>query len=359
LYEILTERDSQKWSELLHLFKNNHDIYSTLSYCKLTSNNDDASPRMFLYKQENVTILYPFLLRNINRLEFVKNQMSEQLYDIITPYGYGGPITDGEITMRDSEEFRKEFEDYCKKNNIISEFIRFHPLLQNHKHFSSAVPIFHVNNTVSIFLDRNEDEILKAFHKNHQRNVKKARNNNLSIQILQGSHALPYLSKFKQLYDETMKKNNAKAYYYFSYDYFKQLFQTLGEAAMMANIKQSDEVIASAIFFINGPFLQYHLGASERTKLNTGANPFLFYEVAKWGSEKKMKYLHLGGGYRKDDPLFTFKKRFNEQGISPFYIGKKIHNKTTYEHVTQLWKMYYGKENDDTFFPKYRQLGDD
>ena len=52
------------------------------------------------------------------------NLLSEVYYDIETPYGYGGPIsntTDSDFIFRSNVKFN----DWVKSNNIISEFVRF------------------------------------------------------------------------------------------------------------------------------------------------------------------------------------------------------------------------------------------
>lgn len=51
--------------------------------------------------------------------------------DLTTPYGYGGPLVEGEYNKNSILKFVKEMELYCRKNNIVSQFFRFAPWMNN------------------------------------------------------------------------------------------------------------------------------------------------------------------------------------------------------------------------------------
>ena len=60
--------------------------------------------------------------------------------DIVTPYGYGGPIAiaDSENDRKQLiDKYYKEFAQCCVDNNIVSEFVRFHPIINNVEGFDS------------------------------------------------------------------------------------------------------------------------------------------------------------------------------------------------------------------------------
>lgn len=98
------------------------EIYFENEYAKIYELNGDGKVEKFKYESEDGRVEYLFLKRKI---ELSK----EEYYDIITPYGYGGPLffpESSEKLPKLTSDFREEFEDYCKKNKIVSEFIRFH-----------------------------------------------------------------------------------------------------------------------------------------------------------------------------------------------------------------------------------------
>jgi hypothetical protein len=46
-----------------------------------------------IFNQNNYGIvLYPFLIRSLDALEFLQKEVTKDSYDITTPYGYGGPL---------------------------------------------------------------------------------------------------------------------------------------------------------------------------------------------------------------------------------------------------------------------------
>ena len=107
-------------------------------------------------------VCYPFIKRAIE-LPFLNNGLSQD-FDIITPYGYGGHLTQNS-SEQIIQDFRLEFDEYCQKNNIISEFIRFHPLLKNHEYLEGLIDVVFDRETVYIDLTKSEGEILSNYHR--------------------------------------------------------------------------------------------------------------------------------------------------------------------------------------------------
>ena len=76
--------------------------------------------------------------------------------------------------------------------------------------------------------------------------------------------------------------------------------------------------------------------------------------MAKWGVSQGCTTFHLGGGVGGDpeDSLFKFKKSFNRNSESKFYIGKKIFDKKVYDMIVE--SIPSKKKLRDNFFPVYR-----
>ena len=106
------------------------DIYFTDRYCKIYEEKGDGNLEVFTFQTKNGKIIYKFLKREIDIID------GQKYFDITTPYGYGGPLIillDREANREQViEEFKKAFEKYCIENNIVSEFIRFHPIEKNY-----------------------------------------------------------------------------------------------------------------------------------------------------------------------------------------------------------------------------------
>ena len=127
-YEILSYRDGSeraKWKSICESFEN-IDIFFYPEYAKLFELHGDGEPFLFVYYHSPKDIvIYPFLKRSL----FQMHDNNINLFDITSPYGYGGYLRNSETV--DMEQFSDCFQEYCKENNMISEFIRFHPILEN------------------------------------------------------------------------------------------------------------------------------------------------------------------------------------------------------------------------------------
>lgn len=321
------------------------DIYFEEQYAKLYE-NENEKVEIFEYKNELGRGRNIFLKRKI----FSQN-LKEQYFDIITPYGYGGPVF--EVNDEDREKFIEEyfieFSKYCEKNNIVSEFIRFHPLLENYKYLEKNYEISYISDT--IFIDmKNEEEIMKNMSSKSRNKVRKAIKKGL---IFEEDSSLKEIEEFKKIYYETMKKNNANESYYFNDDYFKNILK-LEKSIKLFNVKKEGRVLSSSIVLFGEKYLHYHLTANTLEGYEDAANNFLLYNLALWGNKNGYEKLHLGGGYGgNESPLFSFKKSMNENGVIPFYIGKRIWHEKVYEMLVKEKKIII-KEKEVNYFPLYR-----
>lgn len=321
------------------------DIYFEEQYAKLYE-NENEKVEVFEYKNELGRGRNIFLKRKI----FSKN-LKKQYFDIITPYGYGGPVFEvsDENRERFIEEYFIEFSKYCEKNNIVSEFIRFHPLLENQKSLEKIYKIIHVADTVFINM-KIEEKIMDNMSSKSRNKVRKAIKKGL---IFEEDSNLKEIEEFKKIYYETMKKNNADELYYFNEDYFKDILK-LGKSIKLFNVRKEDRILSSSIVLFGEKYIHYHLTANTLEGYEDAANNFLLYNLALWGNKNGYEKLHLGGGYGgNESPLFSFKKSMNENGVIPFYVGKKIWNEEIYKKLVEEVKLT-DIEKESSYFPIYR-----
>lgn len=354
MYEVISYKDRERWEQRIREITKK-DVFYCHSYSSLYQKMGDGDPHLFyFYNGKGNKLCYTFLKRRINELPFRISKTDVELFDIITPsYGYGGPLYDVE-DMDLIREFRREFEQYCKKENIITEFIRFHPLLQNQRGMDHMMEITYDRETVFFDLRKSEDEIFNQYHKNHKRNVLKAQKNNLEFKVFASEEKYKHLEEFYQLYKETMDKLNASAYSYFSVEYLKNLLGGFEQNSIIGAVFHHNKMVAAAICMYEGNTIHYHLGCSKKEFLNLGTTIFLLHHIALWGKEIGMYAFHLGGGHIGRDSLFQFKHRFNPKGTLDFYVGKKVHLPEFYQKLNQEWEQYYLIPSQEKFFPAYR-----
>lgn len=348
-YTIFNSMEREQWYSYLEQ-TDSKDIYFTPEYFEVYERNGDGNSQLFIYENGENFVYYPFLLRNLNTIPLV-NRVREkygELYDISTPYGYGGPITnakDEEKKKQLFEEFNLVFKTYCHKNNIISEFVRFHPLIRNHLDYHEIDTSLN-RHTIHVDLSLDLSEIWVNYDTKNRNRLRKAKNNNYFTMI----HRSPgEYDHFLDLYYQTMDKKNANDYYYFSREFFNDNVELLSKHLELIEVMMNEKVILSCYFMHYGDFIHYHLLGSDKEYLKYSPNNSLIHYVIEWAKSNGKKVLHLGGGYAGDsDSLYHFKKHFNKKGDLPFYIGKRILNEKIYHELVKDLTV------EDSYFPLYR-----
>lgn len=323
------------------------DIYFTPQYGKIYENNNEGKLIFYDFESQYGKVYYMFLVRKVNFVEY------DNFYDIITPYGYGGPLFldyDDKHLSKLIFEFDEEFKGYCMDNNIVSEFVRFHPLIKNYRFMDELMDIFYIRDT--IYLDLSSPEII--WNNMESRSRTKIRKNIKNNILIENNNSRNSLDEFLELYKQTMDRNNATDYYYFKREFFQDTMKFLKNNVQIFNAKYNGKTIASNIVLHYGDYVHGHLAASDYNYRHFNPHNILLYKIALWGFENGYKFFHLGGGYSgNNDSLFSFKKGFNKNGRLKFYIGKKIHNKKIYKELVELRKKEK-KDIDENFFPIYR-----
>jgi serine/alanine adding enzyme len=328
------------------------DIYYNLDYCKLYEKKNEKIEK-FVYESEIGKILNIFLKRKIEIL------LDKEYYDITTPYGYGGPVI---LNLNDESKkevliqgYYEAFSKYCKENDIVSEFIRFHPIYQNALDFAKVYNADFLRKTIGTNLKDYIDPVNSEFSKSAKREIKNAKKNNLVLEIIENPKNL---DNFKKVYFETMKRNLADSFYYFDNSYFDNVIKFLSKDILLVQILENNEILASELYFKAGKILHAHLlGVSQRgLELNIGS--LIEATAAEYGKNKGYIYIHHGGGRSNDpeDGLFKYKKKFGKNTEFNFYIGKKIWNKEIYDKLVDK-KEITDEDKKSNYFPLYRIKG--
>ena len=250
--------------------------------------------------------------------------------DVITPYGYGGPVGPG---------FWQPYEEWCSAGGIVTTFVRFHPLYANHRGVPAPVRVEPLAQTVAWRLDE-EGELFERMHRHHRRVVRKAVAAGVETRVEIGPSDL---EGFRRLYEATMERQSASSFYRFRDEYWRALGTSLREHVLLFEAEG-----AALLCLAAPPWLHYHLGASSEAGRRLGANTLLFLEAARWAQELGYTRFHLGGGVGGSrDSLHDFKLRFDPGGELEMALGKAVHDQATYRRLS-------GSAATDGFFPAYR-----
>ena len=318
------------------------DIYYQQEYSALYE--WDGKIFEYLYNENDYFVKFRALKRKITSV--AGELINEELYDLETPYGYGGPRTN----CSDDGFLARAFASYrahCKQHNIVSEFIRFHPF--NKLAENSMLFDMHAleRQVVIVDLTLNSEERRQLYSKKTRGIINKA-SKELTISIDDVE-----LSEFTEMYYETMKKNKADAFFYFDECYFEKLMQIDGVNLIAA---RKDKNCASIGFFLcSNDLAHYHLSANNQRFAKENGNYLLLDAAFEYAKTKGCKYMMLGGGRTssQEDGLFKFKSKFSP-ATKPFYIAGLSFWPEKHQYLNQIWLEKNIKNVTPEIFQLYR-----
>lgn len=325
------------------------DIYFESNYGKLYESHEKGKSEVFEHNSSHGTIRTMFIKREIP----IKTDDGQTYYDIITPYGYGGPtitkLKDESSKRVLKEEFVSEFKRYCNNNNIVSEFVRFHPITENAYEFMDIYNPSFIRKTVGTTISTEEDPMSNEFSRSTRKTIRRKLRKGVTYNIIEKPDNM---DNFKEIYYSTMDRASASDYYYFEQDYFDKCLRYFKDNIVLVEVLYEDKVIAMSLNFVSNSRMHVHLSGTLTDYLNLSPAYIIKYGTAMWASENNIEIIHYGGGTtnKEDDSLYLFKKRFTKETLFKFYVGSKIWNDKIYD---ELCKNQNIDPNID-FFPAYR-----
>jgi|ERR1035437_117394 predicted N-acyltransferase len=324
------------------------DIFFSAGYGKLNEIVEDGLFEVFNFKCEFGEVMHGFIKRKINII--LEDGLT--YYDIVTPYGYGGPlIVNSNNREKLIEAYFREFSEYCSDKLIVSEFIRFH-LFDNteiREHYYGETTLISVN----IIRDFKNTlyEIWMEFEPKVRKNVKRAISKNLKITIDTTGAFLP---DFLNIFYSTMDRNKAGRYYYFPEQYFKDLNTSLKDHYIYFHVTLDDKIISTELVLYSEKYAYSFLGGTFAEYYDYRPNDYLKFEIIKWCKETEKELFILGGGTSIDDGITRYKRSFAPSGSAEFFIGKKIHNINIYNMLVEKRSHQHEFNINTRYFPIYR-----
>jgi serine/alanine adding enzyme len=320
--EVLPER----WDDLLERL-GVADVYLQRDYVEAASLLDAGRPA-FLHADG---VAFAAIVRGVPGADGVQ--------DVTTPYGYGGPAGPGDVGR-----FYASYEAWCAANRVVTTFIRFHPLLENHLLAPASLRRERLADTATWPL-AGDDDLRTSMHEMHRRGVGKARRAGVRTTV---ERRPARLDDFAALYEAAMRRRDASEFYFFPPAYWDALAGPLADRLVRLDARLEGELVASQLLLASRPWLHYHLGAATDAGFAVGASKLLFLEAARWGRDHGFVELHLGSGLGgREDSLWDFKQRFSPAPGREFWIGKLVHDADAYRELA-------GGAVPDGFFPAYR-----
>lgn len=324
------------------------DLYFDERYGKLYEEVEKGVCQVFEFNHPLGRVRHLFIKREIPIL-----LGSERYFDIVTPYGYGGPLMTGcapEHREELASAFAEAFAAYCEAEGVVSEFIRFHPVLGNAQDFEKSYEVRYLRDTVGTSIGAYDNPVEAEFSASARKNIRKALRDGVEFRVTLAPHDL---KAFQRIYFATMDRNHADSFYYFNEQYFTQLLESFGERLLLVEVLYEGEVIGMELQFVYNDLIHTHLSGTYEAFHHLSPVYIMQYATVLWAKENGISLIHGGGGRTNspDDNLLRFKQQFARHTSFAFYSGQKVWNEEIYRRLCKEANTAV----TDEFFPAYRK----
>lgn len=336
---VYTIANPQDWQSAIKRMTY-YDFYHTYSYNAYFS-SQESHPLLFSYKEEDVEIVMPFLLRRINKTSY---------YDVTSVYGYAGPLSSTEeVKVGTVNRFLQSLNNFFEIKNVVSAFSRLHPSFQNEKLLNGLGTILSLSSTVFIDLSENIDFQRSQFRKGAKSDLSRLYKEDF---VIFEDENKEFVDEFMEIYNENMTRVGAKEEYIFDKSYYQMIFESPDIKSRLYFVTKNNMKIAASIFVFTGQMIQYHLSATRNEFLKNSPVRLIIDNIRLKNTQSGFKELHLGGGVGSvEDSLFKFKSGFSNQR-HVFKIWKYIVNEAVYNSLVKQ----KGEIQNANFFPLYRSI---
>ena len=344
--ELLGVNES-RWQE--HLQTLRHDVYHVPEYISFATRHETpGEPVAIVATEGDRAMLVPLIVRPID----VEGLRLPGARDAITPHGYSGPIGgqgDLDFLARATAAIR----DQLAAQNIVSVFIRMHPLLSPAPPRPLIGTIVDHGESVSIDLSISDDAHWHQTRENHRRGINKAQRAGYRARV---DASLERLNDFVRIYQESMERIGAAAYWRLGQAYFTDLFESLGPRLHLLVVEWDGDLAAGCLMTETCGIVEYHLAGTATAHVSASPTKLLIHFARSWAKERGDSVLHLAGSSRPRDSLSYFKVGFSplRHAVSSW---RMVTDPPSYDALTGEWSRLAGVPSDgpDGFFPAYRK----
>ncbi len=284
-FEIIGIENKREWEEVLGEFPV-FDFSFSHDYCNCFNNPESenpmfGNPKLAVFRNKEVTIIDPFIVRKIPLAE-------NDDYDIISPYGYAGPLSNMPADESTWTLFGQMFTSSMIDSEYVSGFFRMHPFLadlQGMQYMSSQK----AGEIVVMNLAEGHDW-QKDLDRQCRVHIRMANENGLEFRTGKSNDEV---SEFFRLYSDTMIRTEAESKYRFSHKFIDSLLK-INEAQLL-QCYHGDKMISGAIGLEFTGISTYFLTGSDISN-EVGVNNKLIFDTANYYKQRGCHALNLGGG---------------------------------------------------------------
>jgi hypothetical protein len=147
------EVESSAWDGLLSSVGST-DVYYSRGYLEAAAAAEPGRCAYLYLRDPGGAVVFPCVVRELPELKIRD----------VTTVAYGGPLGLGPSPP--VEQFSSLYEDWCAEQEIVTTFVRFHPLFANHRYAPSSLRRERVKDSVKWAL---EGDLFAGLHRHHRR----------------------------------------------------------------------------------------------------------------------------------------------------------------------------------------------
>lgn len=247
------------------------------------------------------------------------------LKDASSPYGYGGPL----CSTDDPDFVAAAWQAYGKwmrADGVAVEYIRFHPVLGNERHYGGNV----VESRAVVCVDLEQADIATGYAVRQRQALKKGAAAGL---VYEEAGLVSVVREFASFYRAGMGDIGANPFYLFADSYFEAL--AASGLARVGYCRSPDGLWLAAALFLDGDGVrEYHLAATCAQGRKASASTFVLHHAGIAARARGLRRLYLGGGSdaRPDNPLLFFKASFSPQRLT-YRTGWNVFDDNRYDEL--------------------------
>lgn len=331
------------------------DLYFSPAYGAAVEASDGARWEVAVW--EPGPILQPMLWRPVDPAI----TGGAELYDLVSPYGYAGAWAPTDTPASEWAAFRAAYREAAIERGAIAEFLRIGALVPGADALAAADPALAVEykqDTVLVDLSGGYDAWWTGAQGRCRTSIRKARKQGWTTRLRSATaEDLSSESAFRSLYEGTMARVGASAYYTFPDGYYSALGAAAGDDLWLVEARQDGAVGAASLFVRWGDRLHYHLSGSSRQAGRDGANNLVLEAALKHGIDRGVTDFHLGGGLGGEDALLKFKLSFGGRRL-PYTLGRAVLDPERYPGLVAARAAATSRTSEalmeSGYFPAYR-----
>ena len=271
------------------------------------------------------TTLYPFVLRDIGSL-LEDRDVADGLKDVTALYGRGGPVCDRRVP-EDVAAFHAAFGSWCRCRGVVCGFDRFHPVMGNEALAAPETRLFDVGGFVVVDLRHSSDRVETGFKYSMRKALKKGERAGVEVFCEEN---LDHIDAFFDIYHSTLRRRNARPFYFFSRSFYEKLPRELAGRFVFFYGNVGGRTVTCELALSDGIYCHSFLGGTHAEALAKSPNQVLKRDMIRHFKRRGCHHFLLGGGQERDDGVFHYKRAFAPEGVVPSVVGGTIHHAEAY-----------------------------